>query len=132
MRRVAPTTYQTKAQTSLASNDHITVVAAISTHDAPVPPYLIHPGKFLLEEWLEPRDEQPNMMAQVSDSGWINGPVALEWLEKCFNPYTRDRAEGAIRLLVLDGHETHVQVRFLEVWRLAGTVRLHVSFYRPI
>ena len=111
---MGPRTSSSKAQTSLASNDHITVVAAISTQDAPVPPFIIYPGAYLMEEWLKPRDREPTMMAMVSDSGWITGFLAMEWLTKCFDPATRDRADGARRLLILDGHETHVQVSFLE------------------
>ena len=113
-RRVAPTTAPIKSQASLADNIHVTVVASISISDSPVPPFLIYPGANLLEEWLEPRDKEPPLMATVSDSGYINGYLMKRWLTECFDPHTRERARGARRLLFLDGHETHVQVSFLE------------------
>lgn len=85
-RRVAPLSTPIKAQTSLASTAHITVVATISTQDAPVPPFLIYPGVFLLEEWVRTRDKEPNMQAGVLESGWINGFLAHQWLVDWFGP----------------------------------------------
>jgi hypothetical protein len=38
----------------------------------------------------------------------------MEWLDICFDPYTRDLIPaGKRRLLFLDGHSTHAQVEFL-------------------
>jgi len=59
-------------------------------------------------------DKEPKMMAAVSESGWINGYLVQRWLKDCFNPATQNRANGAQRLLFLDGHNTHTQVSFLE------------------
>ena len=99
---MAPRTSSSKALHSLATNDHITTVVAISTEDAPILPFLIYPGAYLLEEWLQLRDKGPTMMATVSESGWINGLLAMEWLTECFDPATRDRAGTAQHLLVFE------------------------------
>jgi hypothetical protein len=37
----------------------------------------------------------------------------MEWLEKCFEPTTREKANGATRLLIYDGHGSHVTGSFL-------------------
>ena len=58
-RRVGPTNASIKAQASLAASGHITVIAAISTHDAPIPPFIIYSGGSLIDGWLETRDEDP-------------------------------------------------------------------------
>jgi len=113
-RRVAPIHTPIKAQSSLAKTSHITLIATISTSDAIVPPYVIYQGQFIMEEWLNPRDKEPAMIAGVSDSGWITGYHAQRWLTDCFDPATRDRAGTARRLLILDGHDTHVQTSFLQ------------------
>ena len=57
-------------------------------------------------------------MATVNTSGYINKYTAMRWLEDCFDPSTRRRAGGSQRVLFLDGHDSHVQVEFLEAcWR---------------
>ena len=113
-RRVAPTHTPIKAQASLATDTHITLIATISTTDAIVPPYIIFPGTKISEEWLTVMDKEPKMMAGVSKKGWINGFHAQQWLTECFEPATKDRAKGDPRLLILDGHDTHVQATFLQ------------------
>ena len=75
---------------ALASNQHITLIATISTHDAPVKPFIIYSGMFLLEEWVITQDEKPEIIAMVSELGWINGFLALRWLTDCFDPATQD------------------------------------------
>lgn len=113
-RRVAPLHTPIKAQSSLATDTHITLIATISTVDAPVPPYIIYKGDNIIEEWLTVMDKEPAMMAGVSKTGWINGFHAKQWLTECFDPATKDRAKGDRRLLILDGHDTHVQASFLQ------------------
>jgi len=50
---------------------------AISTTDAPIPPFVIYPEGSLLGEWLDPRDPESAMMATVLESGWINHFLGL-------------------------------------------------------
>jgi hypothetical protein len=114
LRRVGPVDAPTKSQTALANDVRITVIATISTHDAPVPPYLIYPGGNLLEEWLQLRDPAPNQLARVTDSGYTNNFVQMDWLRSCFDPYTRERAGRSRRLLYMDGHNAHVTIEFIE------------------
>ena len=53
-------------------------------------------------------------LAEVTNSGWTNGYIMKKWLETVFDPYTRDVPPGKRRLLIMDGHNTHVQVDFLD------------------
>jgi len=77
---------------SFPANIHITVIAAICTADAPVPPFLIYPGEYLLEEWVHSRDTELKQMATVTTSGYTNNYTAMRWLEDCFDPSSRVRA----------------------------------------
>ncbi|EIW70990.1 hypothetical protein TREMEDRAFT_26974 [Tremella mesenterica DSM 1558] len=114
-RRVAPVDIpSTKAHAALASSVHITVIASISTCDAPIPPYIIYPGKNLIENWWKIQDPAPKQIATVTDSGFSNSFTFKQWLTDCFEPATGPRANGHRRLLFLDGHDTHYQVDFLE------------------
>jgi len=113
-RRVGSRTASRKSQSTLADTVHVTVVAVISTVDAPVPPFLIYKGESLLQEWVSLQDRDPPLMATVTASGYANSFTHLQWLTDCFDPATRDRANGSSRLLFLDGPDIHTQVDFLE------------------
>jgi hypothetical protein len=113
-RRVGSHNASRKSQSTLGDTIHITVVAAISTGDAPVPPFLIYKGENLLDEWVSLQDQEPPLMATTTASGYANSFTHLQWLTTCFDPSTRDRAAGASRLLFLDGPNMHTQVDFLE------------------
>ncbi|EIW66860.1 hypothetical protein TREMEDRAFT_65270 [Tremella mesenterica DSM 1558] len=103
-----------ESQAALSDAIHITVVATISTSDTPVPPFIIYPGTYLMQDWTRVRDPTPNQLATVTNSGYINTYTMQQWLTECFHPFTRDRAAGNPRLLILDGHETHTNIDFLD------------------
>ncbi|WVQ70356.1 uncharacterized protein L199_008583 [Kwoniella botswanensis] len=72
VKRVAPKYKPTTSQAALANDCHITVVATISTSDAPVPPFLIYSGEYFIEEWADVKDKDPLLMAAVSKTGYNN------------------------------------------------------------
>jgi hypothetical protein len=42
-----------------------------------------------------------------SKKGYMNSEINLEWMQKVFEPSTRERANGRPRILISDGFETH-------------------------
>jgi hypothetical protein len=89
-------------------------VATIGTSSAPVPPLAIYADQSVQAAWTKAGDLSIPQIATHTDSGWINGHKLTEWLDICFDPYTRDLIPaGKRRLLFLDGHSTHAQVEFL-------------------
>ena len=114
-RKIGPNTLPTKAVTSPASNQHITVLACIGIEDAPIPPVILYQGATVQKSWTAVMEADVPQLAEVTESGWVNGVMMKKWLEAVFDPYTRDRVpRGKRRLLILDGHDTHVKVDFLE------------------
>ena len=51
-------------------------------------------------------------MIGVSDIGWTNDELGLIWLKEIFDPHTRGRTIGRFRLLILDGHGSHINAEF--------------------
>ena len=49
---------------------------------------------------------------EVSDNGWTNDAIGLNWLQKTFIPSTTSRKKGRYRLLILDSHGSHVLAEF--------------------
>jgi hypothetical protein len=35
------------------------------------------------------------------------------WLQRCFDPWTKEKANGHIRLLICDGHDSHISATFI-------------------
>jgi hypothetical protein len=44
----------------------------------------------------------------VSPNGWTDSELGAEWLEKCFEPETSKDQKGEYRLLLWDGHSSHI------------------------
>ena len=49
----------------------------------------------------------------VSQSGWTNDDLGVAWLEQVFDPATKRKARRKYRLLILDGHGSHVTKVFI-------------------
>jgi hypothetical protein len=47
----------------------------------------------------------------MSENGWTNNVLGLEWL-KHFDAHTKTRQRGVYRLLILDGHKSHLSQDF--------------------
>jgi hypothetical protein len=48
----------------------------------------------------------------VSENGWTNNEIGLTWLKTVFDKYTKNHSVGRYRLLILDGHGSHVTPEF--------------------
>jgi hypothetical protein len=48
-----------------------------------------------------------------SPSGWSNDNLSLAWLKECFHKQTKEKARREYRLLLLDGHGSHLTMDFI-------------------
>jgi len=46
----------------------------------------------------------------TSDNGWTDNHIAIEWLREVYLPQTQPEDESDVRLIILDGHRSHVSV----------------------
>jgi hypothetical protein len=49
----------------------------------------------------------------ASTSGWTNNEIGLQWLRGVFDRLTKDKARQSWRLLIVDGHESHTSMAFI-------------------
>lgn len=96
----------------------ITAIESISGNNRALPPLLIFAtkskkpnGRHQLR-WY-PRNPPPNWSFAVSETGWTNNELGLEWLKSHFEPLTRPENSDEYRLLVLDGHSSHQTTEFI-------------------
>jgi hypothetical protein len=101
----------------------VTVIAGINAAGWSIPPFLIFAGKYHLSAWYEEAEIPRDWAYAVSDNGWTNNELGVEWL-KHFNAYTEARTIGARRLLILDGHESHHSLEFQELCKEHNVYKL--------
>ncbi len=49
----------------------------------------------------------------TSENGWTSNDLGLAWLRNIFEPPTRGKAAGSRRLLIADGHGSHIRADFI-------------------
>jgi hypothetical protein len=87
-----------------------TVIATVSATGWALPPYILFKGKQPKHGWGH-LGSPDDWVIQGSERGWTNDTIGLQWLE-FFEKQTRTRAKGSHRLLVLDGHASHLAEPF--------------------
>jgi hypothetical protein len=70
----------------------------------------------VMDSWVEELDEAKHKVHfALSPTGWTNDDLGYEWLTTVFDQYTKQKARQGrdYRMLILDGHESHVNMQFL-------------------
>ena len=65
-----------------------------------------------IEGWYEDEALPEDWRIEVSDNGWTTDAIGLRWLKHVFIPATEAQTVGRYRLLVLDGHGSHLTPEF--------------------
>ena len=87
-------------------------------------PYFVAPGLVHLERWYEGETLSEESRIAVSPSGYSNDILAIDWLH-FFQEHTRNRAGNSPRLLLFDGHGSHLTWEFLhlcEQWNIIAFI----------
>ncbi|KAM9936706.1 hypothetical protein OXX80_003745 [Metschnikowia pulcherrima] len=90
-----------------------TVIECANAAGWTLPAYVILKGQSYMEAWF---DEIPDdWHIKVSPKGWTSNEIGIQWLQNVFIPMTNRQTKGDYRLLVLDGHASHVSVGFNKI-----------------
>ncbi|TXB99560.1 hypothetical protein FocTR4_00005435 [Fusarium oxysporum f. sp. cubense] len=92
----------------------ITILECISATGKVLRPTVIFKGKTVQQQHFpEDLDFLDDWEFACSDKGWTSNKLALVWLRKVFIPSTQPENPKEPRLLILDGHGSHVTEEFL-------------------
>jgi hypothetical protein len=94
----------------------ITVLACVCSDGTALSPSLIFwsAAGALQSSWVDAIDtEKHSVFVSSSSSGWTNNNIGLAWLKEVFQRETRRQACSGYRLLLLDGHESHLTMDFI-------------------
>jgi hypothetical protein len=96
-------------------SENITALECIAADGWVMTPLYVFKGKKFMESWYG--EELPNFYTAVSEKGYMNDQLAIDWLHK-FHESTKDSSrtkKGEKRVLIFDGHTTHKTVEFLQL-----------------
>ncbi|KAL1995986.1 hypothetical protein VTN49DRAFT_521 [Thermomyces lanuginosus] len=99
------------------NREWVTVIACVCADGTPLDPGLIYQstsGK-IMDTWVE--DFDPNVhkiFLTASPTGWTNDEIGYKWLVEVFDRQTKKEARSSYRLLILDGHGSHLTMNFMD------------------
>ena len=94
------------------NREWVTVVETINAYGWVLPPMIIFAGKTHRTNWFQNTQLPPDWTIAVSDNGWTTDQLGFQWLQSVFEPHTKHRTKGTYRLLILDGHGSHLTAEF--------------------
>lgn len=94
------------------NREWVTVVETICSAGWVLPAMVIFKGKTHRTNWFQNTNLPPEWLIATSSNGWTTDEIGFEWLQRIFEPYSRPRTRGSHRLLILDGHSSHLTPQF--------------------
>ncbi|EED11440.1 transposon, putative [Talaromyces stipitatus ATCC 10500] len=93
------------------NREWVTAIEATNSTGWAIPSYIIFKAKKNVRlAWF---DELPSdWRINISENGWTTDQIGLEWLKTHFIPYINGRSMGNYRMLILDGHGSHLTPEF--------------------
>jgi hypothetical protein len=101
------------------NREWVTVIGCICADGTHLPPGIIYQATSgnVRDTWVDDFDPQVQLAHFTSTaSGWTNVEIGFAWLTTVFNRYTKPKARNGRdwRMLYVDGHGSHLNMRFLD------------------
>jgi hypothetical protein len=105
-----------KAAVQDGKREWITLLACVCASGESLPPALVYQGSSGIQSgWVDAVEVgKHEIFFSNSESGWGNNDVGLAWLEQVFERFTKQKARRSYRLLILDGHGSHLTTDFID------------------
>ena len=108
-----------KARQSLQDGNRqwITLLACACADGSSLSPAILFPSKnsTIQRRWVDTiKAAKHDIFISSTPSGWTNDETGLAWLKQVFDRKTRDKARNLYRLLILDGHGSHITMDFIK------------------
>ncbi|KAJ5261124.1 hypothetical protein N7478_009036 [Penicillium angulare] len=105
--------YGRRAILQPGNREWVTAIETICADGYSLPPCIVFKGQVAMAGWFDnlPKDWR----FEVSNNGWTTDEIGLRWLQKLFIPCTNSRVHGRFRLLILDGHGSHLTAKFDQI-----------------
>jgi hypothetical protein len=107
---------QAKAAVQDGNREWITLLACVCASGESLPPALVYQGSSGIQSsWVDAVELQKHQIFfSNSPAGWSNNGIGLAWLQQVFDRFTKAKARRDYRLLILDGHGSHLTTDFID------------------
>jgi hypothetical protein len=110
---IVDSTVKSKWQANPGRQEWISIVECICADGTAIDPFIIFKGKNVSQHWISEDIIPDTWSFSANSNGWTSNTLGLEWLSSVFEPKTRAKAEGKTRLLICDGHDSHINGFFI-------------------
>lgn len=107
MRIIVDSTQKSNWKVTAGKQEWITVLECIDGAHNALPPMIIFKAQNTNTSWI-PKDTPLNWHFSTSNSGWTSNSHRFEWLHKVFEPELRKKSGNRPRMLIMDGHSSHI------------------------
>lgn len=94
------------------NREWVTIIETVNSRGFAIAPLVIFEAVMYQTAWYAQGILPLNWSIGVSENSWTNNEIGMYWLEHVFDKQTRDHTVGTHRLLILDGHGSHVTLEF--------------------
>ncbi|EDN94559.1 hypothetical protein SS1G_10433 [Sclerotinia sclerotiorum 1980 UF-70] len=109
--------------TQTGKQEWITAFECVNAAGKALSPIIIFKAQNTNSAWI-PKDTPQSWQFSTSTNGWTSNSHGLEWLKRVFEPESKKVSGDRPRLLIMDGHSSHITGSFIAFssWRGAGLV----------
>jgi hypothetical protein len=111
-RVVVDATMRTHWKVVPGRQEWVSVIECISANKRVLPPLVIFKATTIDSTWST-NPHVSDWRFSASAKGWTSNIHGLQWLQQVFEPETREIANGRPRLLIADGHDSHISANFI-------------------
>lgn len=97
--------------THCGNREWTSLIETISLTGRSLRPWIIFKAQLQQRAWVNAYSEAH---FTCTENGWTNNEIGLCYFKTCFNPETAVGQEGEYRILILDGHASHISTRTIE------------------
>ncbi|KAF4621713.1 hypothetical protein G7Y89_g14491 [Cudoniella acicularis] len=106
-RIIVDSTMKSNWKITAGNQEWITVLECINADGGALSPMIIFKAKNTNTGWI-PQDTPSNWHFSTCNSGWTSNSHGFEWLRKVFEPESGKKSGHQPRLLIMDGHSSHI------------------------
>jgi hypothetical protein len=97
--------------TQPGNREWVSIIQGVNSTGWTIPPVIIFQGENHLSAWYEDNGLPRESVITLSPNGWTSNEIGFEWIQH-FDKHTKHFTKGKYRLLIIDGHESHISVQF--------------------
>ncbi|RAL60151.1 hypothetical protein DID88_000776 [Monilinia fructigena] len=111
-RIIVDSTQKSNWKVTAGKQEWITAFECVNAAGKALSPMVIFKAQNTNSAWI-PKDTPQSWQFSTSTNGWTSNSHGLEWLKRVFEPESKKVSGDRPRLLIMDGHSSHITGSFI-------------------